>query len=96
MHISTHKIAFSPEEVFNHLKLKDPDLYSRINEVICTYAEELYENYPGARLLNSPVSTGMQIKQCGVPIFFEISREDECQIPLHQVNSSYERTNISC
>jgi len=96
MHISTHKVAFSPEEIFNHLKLKDPELYRRINEVICTYAEELYENYPGARLSSSPVSTGMQIKQCGVPIFFEISGEDECRIALNQVNSSCERTRISC
>lgn len=71
MHISTTKIAFSLEEIFNYLQQKDPLVFGKVSDLISDYAEELYKNYPGAKLPNSPVTEGLRFKPCGVPIFFE-------------------------
>ena len=73
MHISTTKIAFSLEEIFNYLQQKDPIVFVKLNDLICDYAEDLYKNYPGTKLPNSPVTEGLRFKPCGVPVFFETS-----------------------
>jgi hypothetical protein len=71
MHISTTKIAFSLEEAFNHLQVKDPQVFAQVERVISEYAQQLYKEYPGTRLAISPVKYGMKLKSIGVPIFFE-------------------------
>ena len=73
MHILTTKIAFSLEEVFNYLQQKDPLIFGKVYDLICDYAEELYEDYPGAKLSKSPITEGLRFKPCGVPVFFETS-----------------------
>lgn len=72
MHISTTKIAFSLDEVFNYVQARDPDALARISELLSDYAEKLYREYPGIKQNTSPVAHGIQIKSIGVPIFFEI------------------------
>ena len=76
MHISTTKIAFSLDEVFNYVQARDPDAFTRISVLLSDYAEKLYSDYLGTKLSNSPVAHGMQIKSIGVPIFFEIPSAD--------------------
>lgn len=71
MHISTAKIAFSLDEAFNHLRVKDPQVFAQVERVISEYAQQLYNEYPGTRLAISPVKHGMKLKSIGVPIFFE-------------------------
>jgi hypothetical protein len=71
MHISTSKIAFSLEEVFNYLQRKDPLLTKKFVDLICDYADDLYAKYPGTKLPVSPVTEGIMFKHCGVPIYFE-------------------------
>jgi hypothetical protein len=93
MHISTSKIAFSPEEIFNYLEIKDPLMYQKVCDLICNYADELYQNYPGSRLAVSPVSKGMQIKSCGVPIFFEVGFPEVLQVNESNFNSFNKSTN---
>ena len=91
MHISSSKIAFSPEEIFNYLQAKDPLVWKKVIELICGYADELYASYPGSKLPTSPVAEGIQFKDCGVPIFFEANSANVAEpviprkcIPLEQ------------
>jgi len=87
MHISTTKIAFSLEEIFNYLRDKDPNVTRKVNDLICEYAEELYQNYPGTKLPLSPVTKGLKFKQCGVPIYFEIGATPISELESFRVDS---------
>jgi len=85
MHISTTKIAFSLGEAFNYLQTKDPQVFAQVTDLLSDYAEQLYKAYPGTRLAISPVKAGMQVKPCGVPIFFETDGESPSMSGVHSL-----------
>ena len=80
MHISTTKIAFSLDEIFNYLQSKDPLVWTHVSDLISEYADELYQNYPGTKLSTSPVTEGLRFKSIGVPVYFEIASASDPHI----------------
>ena len=90
MHISTTKIAFSLDEIFNYLQSKDPLVWDKVSDLISEYADELYKNYPGTKLSTSPVTEGLRFKSIGVPIYFEIGSSSDPHIDSFAENSVLE------